>query len=99
MGFGRGIRPDNTRPSTGKAGEDPFLDEIYGPTNERSSVVAFVVGGVVIAGGLLTLLYFGNDPTGSGFGQPDGFVRMEHHAPKITGSIDRPAVQPAPATH
>ena len=63
MAFGQGTRPENTQPAAPVAGEDPFLDDVYGPTGERSSVVAFLIGGVVIAGGLLTLLYLGNDTT------------------------------------
>ena len=97
MQFGRGERPDNTGPEIQTIEDDPIVGEFYEPDSERTIVFAFMLGGVVIAGGLLTLLYFGNEPTGSGLGRTDGFVRMESHPPTLTNRPGQPARPDTPA--
>ncbi len=73
----------NNGSNDGRGLDDPFAIELGETSNERSNVIAFMLGGVVIAGGLLGFLYLDDRPTnGPVLSQNDGYIRMDTQVPK-----------------
>ena len=77
-------------------GDDRPADTQYGEENERSNFVAFMLGGVVVAGGLLAFLYYddanfsGRDDLAAG-----SFGRIEAPAQLSAPNIRTEPAQPA----
>jgi hypothetical protein len=98
MALGRQDEHGAVLPGRTATGNDGFVMD-QGDTSERSSVIAFLLGGVVIAGGLFTFLYLdaGTDrPTA--LTQNDGFIRLEDGALRAPVPTARPAGEAQPVT-
>ena len=74
------------------AQEDPFSLDAADASNETSNVIAFLLGGVVITGGLLGFLYLDNAPaTSRGLARSDGYIRLDTTERVGTAALRRDA--------